>query len=105
MSLTPIEESSFEHEVLKADRPVVVDFWAPWCAPCRVQHPIIEELAKEIAAVKFATLNVDEVPTIAGQYQIMSIPTLIIFKNGSPVAQLIGLQSKEALREKLAALS
>ena len=105
MPITQIEEPSFEKEVLQADRPVLVDFWAPWCAPCRVQHPIIEELAKEISAVKFTTLNVDEAPTVAGKYQIMSIPTIIVFKNGAPVTQLIGLQSKEALREKLSGLT
>lgn len=105
MPITPIEEPSFDKEVLQADRPVLVDFWAPWCAPCRVQHPIIEDLAKEIDAVKFTTLNVDEAPTIAGKFQIMSIPTIIIFKNGAPVTQLIGLQSKEALREKIVSLT
>lgn len=102
--LTAITEENFEREVHRASQPVVVDFWAPWCAPCRVQHPILEELAAELPAVKFTELNVDEHPTVSGRFQIMSIPTMIIFKNGAPVAQLIGLQSKEALRTRLNAL-
>ncbi|MDD5110174.1 MAG: thioredoxin [Patescibacteria group bacterium] len=104
MPIVAINENNFTAEVLKSDRPVLVDFWAPWCAPCRVQHPIIEQLAGELTGVKFTELNVDEYPNIAGRYQIMSIPTLIVFSGGNPVVQLIGLQSKEALREKLQSL-
>lgn len=102
--LIAITEENFEREVHRAAQPVVVDFWAPWCAPCRVQHPILEELATELPAVKFTELNVDEHPAVSGRFQIMSIPTMIIFKNGAPIAQLIGLQSKEALRTRLNAL-
>jgi len=104
MPTVAISQETFNAEVLKADRPVLVDFWAPWCAPCRVQHPILEELSAELPQIKFAELNVDEHPGITGRYQIMSIPTIIIFKNGTAVAQLIGLQAKESLREKLKAL-
>ncbi|MDO8559679.1 MAG: thioredoxin [bacterium] len=104
MALREIGDQNFETEVLKAPGVVLVDFWAPWCAPCRVQHPILEELAGEMKNVTFASINVDEHPTVGGRYQIMSIPTLIAFKGGAPVAQFIGLQSKEALRAKLGGL-
>lgn len=104
MALTDITAENFEREVIHATTPVLVDFWAPWCAPCRVQHPILEELSAELRDVKFTELNVDEHPAVSGRFQIMSIPTIIIFKAGKPVVQLIGLQSKEALRAKLNAL-
>ena len=99
-----ITEENFEREVRQAGQLVLVDFWAPWCAPCRVQHPILEELSNELPDVKFTELNVDEYPAVSGRFQIMSIPTIIIFKAGNPVVQLIGLQNKEALRTKLNAL-
>ena len=105
MALATISDANFATEVLNAAGPVLVDFWAPWCAPCRVLHPILEELAGQTPGVKFVSLNVDDNPATAGRYQIMSIPTLIIFKAGKPVIQLIGLQNREALREKLAALT
>jgi len=93
---------NFETEVLKSDLPVLVDFFAQWCGPCRVQGPIVEELAGEVAGrAKVGKLDVDQAPVIAEKYGVMSIPTLIIFKGGEIKATLIGLQTKEALKAEL----
>lgn len=90
-----ITDQNFEEEVVKSNVPVVVDFWAPWCAPCRVVGPVIEELAKEYSGkVKVGKMNVDE-NTTSGQFGIMSIPTVVLFKNGQPVQSIVGAQSKE----------
>ena len=95
-------DQNFEQEVIKSDKPALVDFWAPWCGPCQMMGPIIEELAKEMEGkVKIGKLNVDENSHTAQKYSIMSIPALIIFKDGKEVKRLIGIQSKEALREEL----
>lgn len=89
-------DQNFGQEVIKSNIPVVVDFWAPWCAPCRVVSPVIEELAKDYAGkVRVGKLNVDDNPNTASQYGIMSIPTVSIFKNGRPVKMIIGAQGKE----------
>ncbi|OGH21497.1 MAG: thioredoxin [Candidatus Levybacteria bacterium RIFCSPLOWO2_01_FULL_38_13] len=89
-------DQDFEEQVLKSEMPVVVDFWAPWCAPCRIVSPIIEELAKEYEGkVKVGKLNVDDSPQTAGKYGVMSIPSILFFKNGQPVKTMIGAQSKE----------
>ncbi|OGF99524.1 thioredoxin [Candidatus Gottesmanbacteria bacterium RIFCSPHIGHO2_02_FULL_39_14] len=98
MAEVTVTDSNFESEVLKSDIPVVVDFWAAWCAPCRIQDPILEELAKEFEGkVIIAKLNVDENPATAAKYGVMSIPTLMFFKKGSIIKQWIGVQSKETL--------
>ncbi len=96
-------EGNFTEEVLQSSEPVLVDFWAPWCGPCRIQGPIIEALAQEMEGqgVKIGKLNVDEHPQIAQQYGIMSIPTLAIFKGGNVVETLVGVHQKEVLKEKL----
>jgi len=98
-----ITDANFEEEVLNEnDKPVLVDFWAPWCGPCQMMGPILEEVAEEAKDfAKVGKLNVDENPETAGKYGVMSIPTLIIFKGGQPVKQLVGVQSKEALVEEL----
>jgi len=98
-----LTDANFEQEVLQeTEKPVLVDFWAPWCGPCQMMGPILEEVAEATADfAKVGKLNVDENPATAGQYGVMSIPTLIIFKNGQPVKQLVGVQSKEALVEEL----
>lgn len=98
-----LNEENFEAEVLKSDVPVLVDFWAPWCGPCKVLGPVIEELAKDFDGkpVKIAKMNVDESQETPGKYGVMSIPTLILFKGGEPVDQMVGVQAKEKLAEKL----
>ncbi|MBI3290741.1 thioredoxin [Candidatus Falkowbacteria bacterium] len=106
MSEVILNDENFSDEVLNSKTPVLVDFWAPWCGPCRIQGPIIEELAKEYAGkgVKIAKLNVDEAPNSAGKFQVMSIPTLMIFDGGKPREQMIGVQNKGTLKEKIDSL-
>lgn len=99
-----IEEAKFEEAVLQADTPVLVDFWAPWCAPCRMVAPVVEELAEEFdGKVSFVEVNVDSSPRIATQYGIMSIPTLMLFKAGQPVDTIIGFRPKDELKKSLEA--
>lgn len=98
-------DQNFDSEVLKSDKPVLVDFWAPWCGPCKVQGPIIDQLASELGdRVKIGKLNVDENSQTASQYGIMSIPTLLIFQHGKVVEQMLGVQEHDALKAKLNAL-
>lgn len=96
-------KENFDQEVLKNDTPVLVDFWAPWCGPCQVMGPVIEELSGEVTTAKIGKLNVDEHPEIAEQYGIMSIPTMKVFKGGQVVKEFIGVQSKDTIKEALAA--
>ncbi len=97
-----LNDKNFEQEVLKSDQVTLVDFWAPWCGPCQMMGPIIEDLAKEVEGkYKVGKLNVDENPETAGKFGIMSIPTLIIFKEGKAQKQLVGIQSKETLLKEL----
>lgn len=97
-----VTDANFDKEVLKSDKPVLVDFWAVWCGPCIVQGPIVEEVAKQLAGkARVGKLNVDENPGVAQKYGIMSIPTLMVFKNGTVVKQFIGVQSKETLLGEL----
>jgi len=98
-----LSASDFDEIVGKSDKPVVVDFWAPWCPPCRIMAPIFEQVAAKFAGrAVFAKLNVDEAPEIADRFSIMAIPTLIIFVNGQPVEKAIGALPADAL-EKLVA--
>lgn len=95
-----VTDQKFEGEVLKSEMPVLVDFWAPWCAPCRIVSPIVEELAKEYnGKLKVFKLNVDDNPQTASKYGIMSIPSLLIFKKGQVLKTLIGAQGKENLKK------
>ncbi len=99
-----IEEKTFDEKVLKAELPVLVDFWAPWCGPCRMVAPVVEELAEDYdGQVSFVKLNVDEAPKVASKYGIMSIPTLMLFKKGEPVETIIGFRPKEELKKSLEA--
>jgi thioredoxin 1 len=97
-----IEEAKFDEAVLKAKIPSLVDFWAPWCGPCRMVAPVVDELAGEYdGKVGFFKLNVDNSPRVAGKYGVMSIPTLILFKNGAPVANIVGFRPKAELKKSL----
>ena len=105
MSDIMITDANFDVEVLKSDKPVLVDFWAVWCGPCQMQGPIVEEVAKAMEGkAVVGKVNVDENPQSAGKYGVMSIPTLIIFKGGKPVKQMVGVQSKEVLIKALSAV-
>ncbi len=102
MSDVVITDQNFDKEVTQADTPVLVDFWAVWCGPCRMQDPILEEVAKEMSGkVKVGKLNVDENPRTAQKFMVMSIPTLMIFKSGTVVKQFIGVQSKQTILGEL----
>jgi thioredoxin 1 len=97
-----IDDSNFEDEVLKSDMPVLVDFWAPWCGPCKAIAPIIDELAKNFSGkLKFTKFNVDESPLTPGRYGIRAIPTLIFFKDGQVSEQITGMVAKAKLQESI----
>lgn len=97
-----VDEKSFKGVVIEAKIPFLVDFWAPWCGPCRSIAPIVDELAGEYAGkVGFAKVNVDECPKVATEYGIRSIPTLLIFKDGKPATQIVGLRPKAELKRQI----
>ncbi len=102
MSEVILTDDTFEQEVLKSETPVLVDFWAEWCGPCKMQGPVIEELAKDFEGkAKIAKLEVDQNPQFAKKFSVMSIPTIIIFKGGEPVWQGVGLQQKKLLEDEI----
>lgn len=99
---TAVTDTTFENEVLKSDVPVMIDFWADWCGPCKMVAPVVEELADDYdGRVKVAKVDVDSNPQIAGKYGIRSIPTLLFFKDGEPVNQAVGAVPKQVLQEKI----
>jgi thioredoxin 1 len=100
MGAVVLTKKTFQEQIQKGL--TLVDFWAPWCGPCKIQLPIIDELAEEIAGkAAISKVNVDEEPELAAQYSVQSIPTLILFEDGKLVETMVGLQSKESLKEKL----
>lgn len=103
MSVLELNVENFENEVIHAEKPVLIDFWASWCGPCRMLSPIVDELAEEHPEMKVCKVNVDEQEELAARFDIMSIPTLLVFRNGEQVAQSVGVQSKQAILDMLLA--
>ena len=101
MTAININKNNFQNEVMNSDKPVLLDFWAPWCAPCRMVVPVIEEIAGERPDIKVGKINVDEQPELASEFSIMSIPTLVVMKNGKIVQQVSGARPKNAILEML----
>ncbi|MAP18341.1 MAG: thioredoxin [Aurantimonas sp.] len=97
MATTKIDTSNFQTDVLGSDKPVVVDFWAEWCGPCKMIAPSLEEISNEMDNVRIAKVNIDENPDIAAQFGVRSIPTLMLFKNGEHADTMVGAQSKSKL--------
>ena len=101
MKVVKLTEKNFEKEVLKAKETVIVDFYADWCGPCKMQSPILDEIAEEKANVKVCKINVDEEPEITESYNIMSIPTMMVFKNGDKTKEFVGLTPKEKILDEI----
>ena len=99
--LPDVTDASFQADVLEADGPVLVDFWAPWCGPCRVVHPILEEIAAEREELTVYSLNVDDNQQTAGRYEVLSIPTMILFKDGAEAKRVVGALPKRRLEAEL----
>lgn len=97
MSIITITKENFNQEVLQSEKPILVDFWASWCGPCRMLSPVVDRVADNQSEVKVGKINVDEQPDLAQQFRVMTIPTLILFKNGQPVKQSVGVQTEAAI--------
>jgi thioredoxin 1 len=100
-NLSEVTDTTFDAEVLESEKPVLVDFWAPWCGPCRVVAPVLEEIAGERPDLRIVKLNIDENQQTAARYQVLSIPTMILFKAGQPVKTVIGAYPKQRLQAEL----
>ena len=98
MSIIHINKDNFHQEVLNSEKPVLLDFWAPWCGPCRLMSPILDQLAEENEDIKVAKVNVDEEPELAGQFRVYSIPTLAVLKDGQMVNQMVGARPKNQIQ-------
>jgi len=103
MAIVNITNANFKEEVLDSDKKVLVDFWAPWCGPCRMVSPIVDEIAEENSAIKVAKVNIDEQPQLASEYGVMSIPTLIVFENGEVADKAVGARNKSFILQMLEA--
>ena len=101
MSAINVNKNNFREEVVNSDRPVLIDFFAPWCGPCRMVVPLVEEIARDREDVKVVKINVDEEPELAGQFRVMSIPTLVVFHEGRVINQAVGARSKAAIEAML----
>ena len=101
MSAININKNNFQNEIMDSEKTVLLDFWAPWCAPCRMVVPVIEEIAGERSDIRVGKINVDEQPELASKFSIMSIPTLVVMKNGKIVQQVSGARPKKAILEML----
>ncbi len=101
MSVLKITKNNFEQEVINSDKPVLLDFWAPWCGPCRMVGPIVEQISDEVSNAKVGKINVDEEPELARNFRVMSIPTLLVMKNGKIVQSSVGAKSKQAIMSML----
>lgn len=102
MATVNFTKANFKQEVLQSEQPVLLDFWAPWCGPCKRVSPIVEEIAAEVSgAVKVGKINIDEHPELASQFRIMSIPTLMVVKDGKPVSTSVGVKSKQEILNML----
>ena len=101
MSAIIINQHNFESEVLHSDRPVLLDFWAPWCGPCRMIMPSVEQIANERTDIKVGKINIDEQPELASRYGVMTIPTLMVIKNGEIANHAVGARSKQAIEKLL----
>lgn len=101
MAAIHVTKENFDQEVLKADKPVLVDFWASWCGPCQMLLPVIEELSEEVSHAKICKLNVDEQQELAVKYNVMTIPTLMVFNHGEAVTTSVGVKPKETILEML----
>ena len=97
MSVTNINKNNFQNEVLNSEKPVLLDFWAPWCGPCRMVSPIVDEITAERGDIKVGKVNVDEERELAGQFGVMSIPTLVVIKGGRVVNQMVGARPKSQI--------
>ena len=100
-ALNDVTDSNFQAEVIESDTPVLVDFWAPWCGPCRVVAPVLEEIAGERDDLRIVKLNVDENQQTAAKFEVLSIPTMILFKNGAAAKKIIGAYPKKKLEAEL----
>lgn len=99
MAILKITKENFESEVVNSDKPVMVDFFATWCGPCKMLHPVVEALSEEVTDVKVGELDIDEQAELAEKYRIMTVPSLVLFKNGEAVDKLVGVQSKGKVLE------
>ena len=101
MSVTTIGQANFEQEVLQASTPVLVDFWASWCGPCRMLSPVVDEVSEEVGGVVVGKVNIDEQQDLASRYQVMTIPTLIVFRNGQEADRSVGVVPKQKILDML----